>query len=141
MLLPADMIHNFTEAFVLVNAMIIDVFYGFWALFVLILHEIPHKTANYSFFLFSSKDQKNAVFLSVLSGVFFIPGAIFAYSGNQSLLNNEAVQSFISGNFVFVSLGAVLPTLFKISSFNEIKSEIISFFLGILVILFLTFIQ
>lgn len=141
MLLPADMLHNLTESFVLVNALLIDVFFGFWALFTLILHEIPHKTANFGLLLFSLNNQKNAFFLSVLSGLFFIPGAIFAYSGHQSLINNELIQAFISGNFVYVSLGAVLPKLFKSSSFKDIKSETISFFLGILIILLISILK
>lgn len=141
MLLPADMLHNFTESFVLVNALLIDVFFGFWAFFTIILHEIPHKTANFGILLFSLNNQKKAIFLLIFSGMFFIPGAIFAYSGHQSLIKDELIQSFISGNFVYVSLGAVLPKLFKSSSFKEIKSETISFFLGILIILLISVLQ
>lgn len=136
--LIADGIHNFTDGILIAAAWSVDMSTGIATTTAVLIHEIPQEISDFGVLIHSGFTKKKALVWNFISALTAIVGTILTLWVGQNL--QEVIQYIIplaAGGFIYLACSDLIPELNKHTSKNNALIQIVTFFLGLLIMLLL----
>lgn len=106
--LMGDAVHNFTDG-IAISAAMNDSKRGLKTILAITLHEIPHQFADYAILFRSGYSLGDIIKSQMMTAIACFLGVIVGTVG--SYLNEEMLESFTSGGFLYLSLSTLIPSI------------------------------
>lgn len=101
----SDSIHSIVDGALIAATFLHDIKLGFYTTIAVLIHEIPHEIAKYSFLRSTGLNRKKSMVLSILASGFVFVGALATMIEGKSLQNYHTFfMPFIAGNFIYLTL-------------------------------------
>jgi zinc transporter ZupT len=127
--LMGDAVHNFTDG-IAISAAMSDSKRGLKTILAITLHEIPHQFADYAILFRSGYSLADIIKSQAFTALACFLGVFVGTIG--SYLDEELLESFTSGGFLYLSLSTLIPSI-KETKKNPI-TIITCFIMGIFLI-------
>lgn len=139
--LIGDGVHNFLDGIVIAISYLVNIPLGIAATVSVVLHEVPQEIADFGVLLYAGLSKKKALIFNFLSAVTAVFGAIFGIVVSSKLpwFNGFALP-FAAGNFIYIAGSNLVPELHKHCKIKESVFHLISFLIGIAIMIGLLFI-
>ena len=136
--LVGDAFHNFIDGAVIAGSFLAGPVIGFSTAIAVALHEIPQEIGDFGILLHAGLTRTRALFLNFISALFAFLGAIavFLTSNSENLM--PFILSLTAGGFIYIALADLIPELHKENAPAKSILQLITFLLGIAVMLSLT---
>lgn len=129
-------LHNLIDGMIIGASYLVNFQIGIATTIAVALHEIPHEFGDFSILLHGGFSRRKALFVNFLSGLVSILGVVIVLglgsvvSGLQSI-----ILPIATGGFIYVAGSDLIPELHKESGLKSSIWQVISFILGILVMM------
>lgn len=126
-------LHNFFDGVVVAATFLANPSLGLATALAVTAHEIPHEASDFSIWLHSGMNKKTAIFLSFISAIVAIIGALFTFIFANYLKHYLGIALAIcSGGLLYISMADLIPELHKDTG-GKIKSlaQIVCFAIGV----------
>ncbi|MBI4992621.1 MAG: ZIP family metal transporter [Candidatus Magasanikbacteria bacterium] len=132
--LIGDSVHNFIDGLIIGGSYLVSFPVGLATTLAVILHEIPQEIGDFGILLHGGYKKKRALFLNFITALTAIVGAIIALLASQSIPNLTAfLIPFAAGGFIYIAGSDLMPELHKETDFKKSLIQLVTFVLGILV--------
>jgi zinc and cadmium transporter len=114
LVIVGDALHTFTDGVVIAAATLVSVPFGATTALAIIAHEIPQEAGDFAILLAAGHTPKRALLLNLTSAIGGAAGAVimlFVGSGVPEVL--PYVLAFAAGNFLYVAMADLIPTLHR----------------------------
>jgi zinc and cadmium transporter len=136
--LIGDGVHNFLDGIIVGVSYVISLPAGIATTLAVIAHEIPQEMGDFGVLLHGGFSRSKALFFNFISGLTAILGAVVALSLQSSIVNINGVLIPIAiGGFIYIAGSDLIPELHRKNGFSESTWQVISFVLGVLVMMLL----
>lgn len=136
-----DAVHNFIDGLIIGGSYLASIPLGIATTLAVIFHEIPQEIGDFGVLVYGGFARSKALFLNFATALTAMFGTIIALSVGF-LFQGSALflVPFAAGNFIYIAGSDLIPELHKQEP-KLLKStlQLITFILGILVLLSLTF--
>ncbi|MBI4116647.1 ZIP family metal transporter [Candidatus Pacearchaeota archaeon] len=140
--LIGDGFHNFLDGLIIGASYLVSIPVGTATTFAVVLHEIPQEIGDFGVLLHGGFSKARAMFFNFLSAIFAIFGAFVSLLVSGYIKN---IQVFIIpmaiGGFIYIAGSNLIPELHKEFTVKKAIIELITFALGILVMVALLWIE
>lgn len=137
-LIFGDILHNFIDGISIAATFIVSVPLGILTSIAVFAHEIPHELGDFGLLLQMGYSRKKVFLFNFLTGLVAFAGALFGYFLTNSIGSVVSVLLAItSANFIYLSLSDLIPEIHHRSTNKTGLYHIISFLLGIGLVLIL----
>jgi zinc and cadmium transporter len=107
-----DALHTFVDGVVIAAAVLISVPLGLTTALAVAAHEIPQEAGDFAILLAAGHSRSRALMLNLTSAIGGILGALLMLSfGTQAPQVVPYVLAFAAGNFLYVAMADLIPTL------------------------------
>lgn len=139
--LLGDALHNFIDGLIIAASYLISIPTGIATTLAVIFHEIPQEIGDFGVLLHGGFSKIKALalnFITALSAVIgVIAGLLFSsMQGTTSFIVGTAI-----GGFIYIAGSDLIPELHKHSGLRKSIIQIISFILGIVIMIALLFLE
>ena len=138
--LIGDGLHNFIDGIIIGASYIVSIPVGIATTLAVVIHEIPQEIGDFGVLLHGGFSKKKALLLNFVTAATSILGAVLALMAGSYI---ENFQFFIIpiaiGGFIYIAGSDLIPELHKEFTVKKSIIELISFIIGILVMLALLF--
>ena len=142
MSLVGDAIHNLIDGLIIAAGFIASLPAGIATTIAVILHEIPQEMGDIGVLLHGGFTRKKALWVNFLTALTAFLGAIIALSFHQlNSIVSPLIIPFAAGSFIYIAGADLIPELHKDVHIKSAITQIITFILGILIMLLLLFIE
>lgn len=132
--LIGDSVHNFIDGLIIGGSYLVSFPVGLATTLAVILHEIPQEIGDFGILLHGGYKKKRALFLNFITALTAIVGAIIALLASQSIPNlTSFLIPFAAGGFIYIAGSDLMPELHKETDFKKSLIQLVTFVLGILV--------
>jgi zinc and cadmium transporter len=112
LVIVGDALHTFVDGVVIAAAVLISVPLGITTALAVAAHEIPQEAGDFAILLAAGHSRSRALVLNLSSAIGGILGAIAMLSfGSNAPQAVPYVLAFASGNFLYVAMADLIPTL------------------------------
>lgn len=140
--LIGDGFHNFLDGLIIGASYIISIPVGTATTIAVVLHEIPQEIGDFGVLLHGGFSKTRAMFFNFLSAVFAIFGAFVSLIVSSYV---ENIQVFIVpmaiGGFIYIAGSNLIPELHKEFTVKKAIIELLTFALGIFVMVALLWME
>lgn len=140
--LVGDALHNFIDGLVIAASYIVSVPVGIATTSAVILHEIPQEIGDFGVMLHGGLSKTKALALNFLTALTAVIGVIIGLLMNDFI---ENIQLFIIpiaiGGFIYIAGSDLIPELHKETNIKRSLVQIITFILGVLIMLSLLLLE
>jgi zinc and cadmium transporter len=134
--LIGDGVHNFLDGLLIAAAFASGDTLGLAAAFAIILHEVPQEIGDFGVLIHSGFSRAKALWLNILVGLTAVLGGLIGYYAIHSV---EMLASYLvpiaAGGFLYIGASDLLPEIKNEKSNKRIVASLISFGIGILLML------
>ncbi len=132
-----DGLHNFIDGVAIASSYMINPALGYSTAIAVAVHEVPQELADFSILLARGLSKARAVLFNIASAMTAIVGAILTFYF-ASLLSQylHILISFTAGMFAYIALSDLIPELHHAESKIGVLPHLLTFFLGIILIVF-----
>lgn len=130
-ILTGDAIHNFIDGAIIAASFLISFPVGIATTTAVIFHEIPHEIGNFGSLIYGGFSRNRAILYNFFSALFAILGAIIVLAINTSIDMTEFLIPFAAGGFVYVAGTDLIPELHKHNETRHGIWQVLTFILGI----------
>jgi zinc and cadmium transporter len=140
--LVGDALHNFIDGLVIAASYLVSIPVGLATTSAVLLHEIPQEIGDFGVMLHGGLSRTKALILNFLTALTAVLGVIIGL-----VLNNfiENIQMFILpiaiGGFIYIAGSDLIPELHKETDIKRSIIQIITFILGVLIMLSLLLLE
>jgi zinc and cadmium transporter len=140
--LIGDSLHNFIDGLVIAASYIVSVPVGIATTSAVLFHEIPQEIGDFGVMLHGGLSRTKALFLNFLTALTAVLGAIIGlilkdYIGNIELI----ILPIAIGGFIYIAGSDLIPELHKETNIKRSIIQIITFILGVLIMLSLLLLE
>lgn len=137
-----DFFHNFLDGLTIAGSFLLNIPAGIATTLAVIFHEIPQEIGDFGVLLHGGFKIKKALIYNFLTGATAILGGIIGLYFNTKIENFLLfLIPFTSGNFIYIAGSDLIPELHKEVNIDKGLKQIFSFFLGILVMFLLLYLE
>jgi zinc and cadmium transporter len=135
LVIVGDAIHTFVDGVVIAAAVMISVPLGLTTALAIIAHEIPQEAGDFAILLSAGYSRSRALLLNLTSALGGLAGAgaMLAF-GAESPRIVPFVLAFAAGNFLYVAMADLIPTLHRGHVDSNSVRQVALIALGILTI-------
>jgi zinc and cadmium transporter len=131
-----DSLHNFIDGLIIAGSYIISLPVGIATTIAVLLHEIPQEIGDFGVLLYAGFSKGKAVLLNFVTALFAVLGAVVALSLTGFITGVENyIVCLAIGGFLYIAGSDLIPELHKETDAKISFMQIISFVLGVLVML------
>lgn len=140
--LVGDGVHNFIDGLVIAGAYLISIPTGIATTIAVILHEVPQELADFGVLIYSGFSKAKALFFNFLSAATAILGALVGLIlGSRGEMFALYLLPFAAGIFIYIAGANLIPELHKQCGWKESFWHLLSFLLGIAIMIGLLFLE
>lgn len=140
--LVGDGLHNFIDGLIIAASYIVSIPVGIATTLAVILHEIPQEMGDLGVMLYAGFSRIKAVILHFMTGLVAVLGTLAGLLLNDVLANSELfLLSVAIGGFIYVAASDLIPELHKETDAKKSLMQIISFIVGIFIMLALLLLE
>jgi len=134
-----DAVHTFVDGVVIAAAALVSLPFGATTALAVAAHEIPQEAGDFAILLSAGYSRTRAVFLNLTSAVGGVIGAVAMLTlGEYAPIAVPYVLSFAAGNFLYVAMADLIPTLHRgVADKNSLR-QLLLIAAGIATIVFLS---
>ena len=140
--LIGDGFHNFLDGLIIGASYLVSIPVGTATTVAVVLHEIPQEIGDFGVLIHGGFSKARAMFFNFLSAVFAIFGAFVSLLVSGYI---ENIQAFIVpmaiGGFIYIAGSNLIPELHKEFTVKKAIIELITFALGIFVMVALLWLE
>lgn len=138
--LIGDGLHNFVDGVVIAASYLASIPLGLATTIAVIFHEVPQELGDFGVLLYAGFDVKKALLFNFLSAALAVIGGTLTlvFVSSQSWL--PVLIPFTAGNFIYIASSNLIPELQKEVSFRKSLIQILTFILGIVVMISLLYV-
>lgn len=126
-----DIVHNFIDGLIIGASYLVSIPVGIATTIAVIFHEIPQEVGDFGSLLFGGFSKKRALLLNFLTALAAILGAIIVLIFRNIVNLSDFLIPFAAGGFVYVASADLIPELHKNTEVRKSMLQLISFVLGI----------
>lgn len=140
--LVGDGFHNFIDGIIIGVSYIASVPIGIATTLAVILHEIPQEIGDFGVLIHGGFSKKKALILNFGSGLIAVIGTIISFI-LHSYVENILIflLPFAAGGFIYIAGSDLIPELHKEVSLKKSLIQLVTFILGIIIMLCLVLIE
>jgi len=132
MILFGDTVHNFIDGIIIAASFLASVPLGIASTVAVFFHEIPQEIGDFGSLVYGGFTRKKALFFNFLTATSAILGAILVLAINFSEKNVTGfLVPFAAGGFIYVAGTDLIPELHKHNEGKKGIFQVISFLVGI----------
>ena len=136
--LLGDAVHNFIDGLIIAGSYLTSMPVGIATTTAVILHEIPTEIGDFGVLLHGGFSKNKALVMNFLSAITAILGAIVALLLSAYIPNlNKFLIPFTIGVFVYIAGSYLIPELHKEVNAHKSFIQLVTFVLGIVVMVLL----
>lgn len=140
--LVGDALHNFIDGLIIVGSYLLSIPVGIATTIAVMLHEIPQEIGDFGVLVHGGFTKKRAIFLNFVTALTAVLGAIFALVLNNFVGNIEGyLISLAIGGFLYIAGSDLIPELHKETKISVSLIQIITFILGVIVMMALLLLE
>jgi len=140
--LVGDGLHNFIDGLIIAASYLVSIPAGIATTIAVVLHEIPQEMGDIGIMIYAGFSRMKAIMLHFLTGLVAILGTILGLSVSKFFVNSEVfLISIAIGGFVYIAGSDLIPELHKETNTKKSAIQIISFIIGILIMLSLLLLE
>lgn len=137
-----DALHNFIDGLIIAGSYLISIPVGIATTIAVVLHEIPQEIGDFGILIHGGFSKGKAIFLNFITALTAILGAVFALLLNNYISNIEGyLISLAIGGFLYIAGSDLIPELHKETKISISIIQILTFVLGVLVMLALLLLE
>lgn len=140
--LVGDGLHNFIDGLIIAASYLVSIPAGIATTIAVVLHEIPQEMGDLGVMLYAGFSRIKAVMLHFLTGLVAVIGTLGGLALNKFFVNSEVfLVSIAIGGFIYIAGSDLIPELHKETNSKKSIIQIISFIIGILIMLALLLLE
>lgn len=137
-----DSMHNLIDGMIIGAAYLVSIPVGIATTIAVILHEIPQEIGDFGVLIHGGFSVKKAIFLNFLTALTAVIGTVVvlifgSYAENAVFF----LIPFAAGNFIYIASTDMIPELHKETAVSKSIGQLISFALGVCVMLLLLLLE
>lgn len=131
-LLVGDTVHNFIDGLVIAASYLVSIPVGIATTLAVVFHEIPQEIGDFGSLLYAGFKKTKALFFNFLTALTAIAGAVIVLALN---INDGTLTKFLipfaAGGFVYIASSDLIPELHKDTELKKSFWQLLTFLLGI----------
>ncbi|MFA5855052.1 MAG: ZIP family metal transporter [Candidatus Gracilibacteria bacterium] len=137
-----DSVHNLIDGMIIGASYLVSIPVGIATTVAVVLHEIPQEIGDFGVLVHGGFSVKKAVFLNFLTALTAVLGAILIliFGACTKDLTSFLIP-FAAGNFIYIASTDLIPELHKETAVSKSLLQLITFILGICVMLALLLLE
>ena len=136
-ILVGDTVHNFIDGLIIGASYLVSIPVGIATTIAVVFHEIPQEVGDFGSLVYGGFSQKKALLLNFMTALAAILGTILVLIfSNVSNLTGFLIP-FAAGGFIYVALSDLVPELHKHTEIKKSFWQLVTFILGILLMMIL----
>jgi zinc and cadmium transporter len=140
--LIGDSLHNFIDGLIVAGSYLISIPAGIATTIAVIFHEIPQEIGDFGVLVHGGFTKGRAIFLNFITALTAVLGAVFALVLNNYVANIEGyLISLAIGGFLYIAGSDLIPELHKETKISVSLIQILTFILGIAVMMALLLLE
>jgi zinc and cadmium transporter len=140
--LLGDALHNFIDGLIIAGSYLINMSAGIATTIAVILHEIPQEIGDFGVLVHGGFSKGKAIFLNFITALTAVFGVIFALLLNKYVGNIEGyLISLAIGGFLYIAGSDLIPELHKETKISTSVIQILTFILGVIVMISLLLLE
>jgi len=140
--LLGDSLHNFIDGLIIAGSYLINIQAGIATTIAVILHEIPQEIGDFGVLIHGGFTKGKAIFLNFITALTAVLGVIFALLLNNYVGNIEGyLISLAIGGFLYIAGSDLIPELHKETKISISLIQILTFILGVIVMISLLLLE
>ncbi len=137
-----DAVHNFIDGLIIAGSYLLSIPAGIATTLAVILHEIPQEIGDFGVLIHGGFTKGRALFLNFLTALTAVLGVIFALVLNNFVHNIEGyLISLAIGGFLYIAGSDLIPELHKETKISVSLIQILTFILGVIVMIALLLLE
>ena len=129
-----DAFHNLIDGLIIGASYLLSIPVGIATTIAVVLHEIPQEIGDFGVLIQGGFTKTKALFFNFLTAIAAIIGAIIALTlGSQVEGLTTFLIPFAAGGFIYIAGSDLIPELHKVVQLKKSLLQLMSFVLGILV--------
>jgi zinc and cadmium transporter len=114
LLIVGDAVHAFVDGVVIAAAVLVSVPLGVTTALAVVAHEIPQEAGDFAVLLAAGQSRRGALLLNISSAAGGVAGAALMLTfGGQAPVLVPFVLAFAAGNFLYVAMADLIPSLHR----------------------------
>jgi zinc and cadmium transporter len=135
LVIVGDAVHTFVDGVVIAAATLTSVPLGITTAIAVVAHEVPQEAGDFAILLAAGQSRRRAVLLNVTSAIGGVVGAALMLTfGAQAPALVPYVLAFAAGNFLYVAMADLIPSLHRGRLDDNALRQVILITAGILTI-------
>jgi zinc and cadmium transporter len=140
--LVGDALHNFIDGLVIAASYLVSIPVGLATTSAVLLHEIPQEIGDFGVMLHGGLSRTKALILNFLTALTAVLGVIIGLVLNNFIENIQMfILSIAIGGFIYIAGSDLIPELHKETDIKRSIIQIITFILGVLIMLSLLLLE
>lgn len=140
--LVGDSLHNFIDGLIIAGSYLASIPVGIATTLAVILHEIPQEIGDFGVLIHGGFKKAKAIFLNFITAVVAVFGTIVGLLLNNYIPNiHNILVPLAIGGFLYIAGSDLIPELHKETKIRISIIQIISFILGILIMMALLLLE
>lgn len=137
-----DSIHNFIDGLIIGASYLASIPIGIATTLAVILHEIPQEFGDFGVLLHGGYSKAKALFFNFMTALTSILGVVLVLVLSTGMENaDKFLIPFAVGSFIYIAGSDLIPELHKEGELGKIIMQIITFILGIAMMLLLLLVE
>ena len=134
--LVGEAVHNFIDGLIIGGSYVVSFPVGIATTLAVILHEIPQEIGDFGILLHGGYTRKRALFLNFITALTAVAGAIIALIASQYIPHlTQFLIPFAAGGFIYIAGSDLMPELHKETDTKKSFVQLVTFVLGIAVMM------
>ncbi len=140
--LIGDSLHNFIDGLIIAGSYLVSIPAGIATTIAVMLHEIPQEIGNFGVLIHGGFTKGRAIFLNFITALTAVFGAVLALVLSSHVENIEGyLISLAIGGFLYIAGSDLIPELHKETKISVSLTQILTFILGIIVMMALLLLE
>lgn len=129
-------LHNLIDGMIIGASYLVNFQIGLATTLAVVLHEIPHEFGDFSILLHGGFSRVKALFVNFFSGLVSFVGVILTLALSSHISGiKEIILPVATGGFIYVAGSDLIPELHKETGLRSSIIQILTFVLGIVVMI------
>jgi zinc and cadmium transporter len=140
--LIGDSLHNFIDGLIIAGSYLISIPAGIATTIAVVFHEIPQEIGDFGVLVHGGFAKWRAIFLNFVTALTAVLGVVFALVLSNYVVNIDGyLISLAIGGFLYIAGSDLIPELHKETKVSISIIQILTFILGIVVMMALLFLE
>jgi zinc and cadmium transporter len=139
--LLGDGLHNFIDGLVIGASYLAGVQIGIATTLAVLLHEIPQEIGDFGILIHGGFSRGKALLLNFASALLAVVGVIIVLIAGEIGNITQIILPLVIGGFIYIAGSDLIPELHKETKISKSLLQILSFVLGIIVMLSLLLLE